>query len=276
MNKKLFYIFVLFSFLISQLCYAQVGKREKDTLVNYIDINKKKQGKWTKNYDNGKIRYKGYFINDLPVGTFYYYHENGKIKSLLNYDDNHNSTCELFWDNGRIAARGAYNAQNQREGAWYLYFENEKLSSIINYKTGKADGNVKMYYPDTEKLVLDCNYKMGKLHGEYKKYFNNAKLQEEGSYDEGNRVGIWKYYSPDGSLEETGPMQQGKRHGKWISYKENKKGDTISYIYDFPSNYKEIMKEWDKKAEWAKKNQDKFKQPEDYLDNPMEFFKNNK
>ncbi|MCF0207492.1 MAG: hypothetical protein HUK15_08695, partial [Bacteroidales bacterium] len=65
--------------------FAQlVGEKQADgTIINYIDINKKKQGKWVKKYDNGQIRYEGFFTNDQPTGTFKYYHENGKQKSIL-------------------------------------------------------------------------------------------------------------------------------------------------------------------------------------------------
>lgn len=40
-----------------------------------------------------------------------------------------------------------------------------------------------------------------------------------------------------------------------------------------PDNWDELMEEWRAKEEWAKENQNKFKQPEDYFDNPIEFFK---
>jgi hypothetical protein len=45
---------------------------------------------------------------------------------------------------------------------------------------------------------------------------------------------------------------------------------------DRPDNYDEMMLEWQQKQEWAKANQDQFKQPENYLDNPIEFFNDRK
>src|SRR5574344_1919675 len=98
--KKILLLISLFV-LLSNISFSQVGLKENDTLINYVDINKKKQGKWHKKYKNGKTRYKGQFINDIPVGTFNYYYDNGKIKSIMNYKDQTGfSTVEMYWEKG--------------------------------------------------------------------------------------------------------------------------------------------------------------------------------
>ena len=43
--------------------------------TNYTDDLGKKQGKWVKKYDGGKIRYTGTFRDDIPIGTFTYFFE---------------------------------------------------------------------------------------------------------------------------------------------------------------------------------------------------------
>ncbi len=273
MNK---YIILIISSLLIFFnnSFAQVGKKENDTLINYIDINKKKQGKWVKRYDNGKIKYKGFFINDKPQGTFTYYHANGKIKAILNYDENNFATTEMYWKNGNNAAKGFYNDLKKRIKTWKIYYEDGSLSAIINYNNnGKADGEVKMYYPGINKILLHCFYKNGKKDGHYIKYFKSGLIQEEGDYKDNKKIGNWKMYSPEGILEEEGPYVAGQKHGKWLIYSESEGVDTINYQNGRQDNYDEIMEEWRKKEEWARENQDKFKQPEDYLDNPIEFFK---
>lgn len=259
----------LFSF-----SFAQVGTMQDDTIVNYIDINKKKQGKWIKYYDNGSIRYKGFFINDIPTGTFMYYYSNGNIKSVMNYDDDGYSTTEMYWKNKNKAAKGYYNPERQRIKTWHIYYEDGSLASVINYDMqGAADGEVKMYYPGTNQLVLHCFYENGKKHGHYIKYFDSGLVHEEGDYKNGLKVGIWKLYSPEGDLEEEGPFVDGIRNGDWIVYMDDPKGDTVNYTHGRPDNYDEQMELWRKKEEWAREHQDQFRQPEDYLDNPIEFFK---
>jgi len=101
-------------------------------------------------------------------------------------------------------------------------------------------------------------------------------LQEEGPYVDGSRHGYWKFYSPLGIIEEEGPYENGLRNGDWISYLDVPTGDTINYYNDRPDNYDEMMKGWQDKQTWAKEHQDEFKQPEDYWDNPVEFFKPSK
>ncbi len=272
---KKFFALALITFTISAFTFAQnVGQMQDDTLVNYMDINNKKQGKWIKYYDSGKIRYKGQFLNDIPTGTFMFYHSNGKIKSLMNYDDEGASTCEIFWKTGNNAAKGSYNVNRDRIKEWKIYFEDGTLASIINYNLlGEPDGNIKMYYPDTKQLVLDCNYKNGDKVGDYKKYFPTGIPQELGPYADNLKHGYWKFYSPEGVLEEEGSYINGKREGEWIRYTDDQGTDTVNFVMDRADNYDEQMQEWRDKQEWAKENQHLFKQPENYLDNPIEFFK---
>ncbi|MBN2776790.1 MAG: hypothetical protein JXR36_04065 [Bacteroidales bacterium] len=272
--KNLFLAFTIVLGLQISAVAQVTGTMQDDTLTNYIDINKKKQGKWVKYYDSGKIKYKGYFVNDQPTGTFMFYHTNGKIKSLMNYDDNGFATTEIYWKNGNDAAKGQYNDKKERIGKWEIFFEDGSLASIINYNdSGKAHGEVIMYYPGTTRKVLHCNYKEGKKHGYYEKFFQSGLKQEEGPYENNLKEGMWKHYSPEGIIEEQGMYKEGKREGDWIVFTEEKGLDTVNYKMGRPDNYDEVMEEWRQKEEWAKENQHLFKQPEDYLDNPFEFFK---
>ncbi len=271
--SKVTFVLIIFFLSVSALSAQNVGTMVDDTIVNYIDINKKKQGKWIKYYDSGQVRYKGYFINDIPKGTFMFYHPNGKVKSVLNYDDKGCSTAELFWDNGKRAAKGTYDENNERDKIWYIYFEDEILSAFITYNHGIAHGIVKMYYPGSGKKVLECEYKDGKLDGYYKKFFESGITIEEGPYVKGARHGYWKFYSTGGIVEEEGNYVNGERDGDWLVYTKVPTGDTINYQMGTPDNYDEVMKEWQDKQTWAKEHQDQFRQPEDYLDNPIDFFK---
>ncbi len=272
--KHLIFTLVFFTGMISFSIAQNVGKMKNDTLINYIDINNKKQGKWVKHYDSGKIRYKGFFVNDKPTGTFMFYHSNGRVKSVLNYDDKGYSTTEIYWKSGNSAAKGSYDDTNTRIKTWHIYFEDGTLASVINYSVyGKPDGEVRMYYPGTNQKVLHCYYKNGKKHGTYKKFFPTGLTQEEGEYVDNLKEGIWKLYSPEGVLEEEGPFYHGRREGDWIVYTDAKGVDTINYQMGRAENYDEKMNEWREKEEWAKTHQNEFKQPEDYMDNPINFFR---
>jgi antitoxin component YwqK of YwqJK toxin-antitoxin module len=256
------------------LAYTQAtGDNIGDTIVNYTDIQGNKQGKWIKHYDNGQVRYKGFFIDDIPQGTFTYYHPNGKIKSVLNNSDDGSANVEMFWESGHPAAKGSYNPDRQRHSRWELYYTEGSLVSVINYKNGNPEGQVIMYYPGTKRKLLDCNYKNSKLHGKYKKYFDNGGLMEDGNYENGRKHGFYIYYTGEGFVHEQGEYVNGRREGEWTRFHLGEEQDKVNYIDGKPDNYDELIEEWTDREEWAKKNQHKFKDPHDYFDNPYEFFR---
>lgn len=263
--------------MTSTVAFSQiVGQRQADgSVINYMDINKKKQGKWVKKYDNGQVRYEGYFTNDLPSGTFNYYYENGKQKSILVYAEDHSATVKMFWENGGRAAEGGYDSERLRHGDWLMYTEAGKLIETIHYVHGKADGVVKVYYPNTDRLALDCVYADGKRNGYYKYYFDNGNIHEDGFYKDNTKHGHWKIYTPDGNLEEEGDYVNGYREGEWMDYRKDKAGELVNYTRGHSDKEEEEMKEWQRKAEWAKEHQDQFMRPEDYLDDPIQFFQHN-
>jgi len=272
---RIIFLGLIFSISVPGMSQVIGEKLPDGTIINYIDINKKKQGKWIKKYSNGNVRYEGFFTNDLPSGTFNYFYENGKKKSVLVYNDDRSSKVEMFWESGGRAATGGYDADRERHGEWMMYTESGNLIEIINYIHGKADGNVKMYYPNTKNLVLDCMYGNGKRNGYYKYYFENGNMHEDGFYKDGTRHGHWKIYAPDGSLEEEGEYVNGNKEGEWMDYRTDKSGEVVTYVKGFSDKEKEQMEEWRRKAEWAKEHQDQFMHPEDYMDDPMQFFLHN-
>jgi antitoxin component YwqK of YwqJK toxin-antitoxin module len=274
--KKIILIAFGFFILTSSISAQAVGQMENDTLINYLDINNKKQGKWIKKYDNGNTWYIGYFVNDIPVGEFIRYHRNGKLMAKINHMDNGYSEATLYDTREIKLAEGRYDPDKQRDGVWNIYFDSGNLAIELNYTHGKVNGTMSMYYPSGNTKAIYATYKNGKLEGNYIKYFKGNRIQEEGSCANGLRHGHWKFYNPDGFMTEEGSYVNGQKQGNWIYYELGDVKTTINYIDDIPDNFEGLMKEWDNKLEWAKQNQDKFKKPEDYFDNPLEFFKDNK
>jgi hypothetical protein len=106
---KLFFFLVFLSTLTSQ---AQ---------VNRIDEQGRKQGEWKKYYDNDQLRYKGRFVDDVPVGTFTYYYENGKKMAVNHYRGNQGiAMSKQYNEKGVLIAAGKYVGQ-QRDSIWRIY-----------------------------------------------------------------------------------------------------------------------------------------------------------
>ena len=69
--------------------------------VNKTDAQGRKQGSWQKFHPNGKLRYKGQFKDDKPIGTFQYYSDEGELIMIMKHDKEI-SRAELYYPNGDI------------------------------------------------------------------------------------------------------------------------------------------------------------------------------
>ena len=73
-----------------------------------------KIGKWQKTYiTTKKVKFKGEYLNDIPIGKHVYYYPNGQIKKEGKYKD------------------------GEREGEWTYYNELGDIVITYLYKEGK-------------------------------------------------------------------------------------------------------------------------------------------
>jgi len=129
--RKLILLIGLMIFFVSS--YGQ-NKANRDTVVkNYTDINKMKQGLWTKPYKSGKTAYIATFKNDKLVGLYQRFYPSGKLMVEIHYDKNgkESGPATLYYDNGEISAKGFYTNRNVRDSTWYLYDTNRYLIAMI-------------------------------------------------------------------------------------------------------------------------------------------------
>ncbi len=270
--QKLLYLIVISLFAVN-LSFAQNTQGE-DSVLNYTDINRNKQGKWIKYYDDDQeyIRYSGFFIDNEPQGVFKHYHPNGKIKAIQKFTDNGSSIIEMHWENSNLAARGSYNADKERDGKWIFYYAGGERQKETTYQNGIQEGLETRYYKNSEKLT-EIIYKNGIKEGKYTFYFDNGKVREKGFYLNDMKHGEFQVFFPDGSLDERGIYKDNRKEGDWLITKQDGSFDTVEYRSGVRTDRDSLESEFWKKVEWAKKNQDKLKNPEDYRDNPFEFFR---
>ena len=204
--------------------YAQSGART-DTVWNQRDQEGKMQGYWEKYTPDSILVYKGYFRDGKPLGKFYRYYENGRLKALMDHDpDGIHSFARLYYQNGNLAAEGRY--YNQSKDSTWLYYSYYTLAvaSSENYARGEKQGPSYVYYPDgtiaeskewdrnlahgpwkqyyeDSLLRLESNMKTGEIHGTYQVYSRTGNLLVKGQYNEGHMDGTWEYYNVDGGLE---------------------------------------------------------------------------
>ncbi len=220
MPKRLFIFIFLFS---TMLTYSQV---KLDT-INRFDENGKKFGYWEKR-DNGDILiYKGRFDHGRPVGTFYYYFPDTRLKAEVNHNYvglSDSAYTITYHHNGKVMAKGVYR-DKQKDGLWRYYNDKESLLSQENYDKGWRVGRAEIYQPngtlaeiqywkenyedsvwvsfnENGNLVMERFYVRGRLNGRVTTYYDSGAKKMEGDYKNGDRVGEWIYYKEDGEIKE--------------------------------------------------------------------------
>ncbi len=270
--KKILYT-ILIGLLAVNTSFSQ-NSQGKDTVTNYTDINGNKQGKWIKYYDANKeyVRYIGFFIDNKPQGTFKHYHPNGRVKAVQNYNENGSSDVKFYWDNGAMAANGKFNTHQKRIGDWIFFYPSGEKQRKVYFKEGKRQGEEVTYFQNGS-ILTSYTYLDDVKNGAYSFYFNNGNIREKGQYVNGVKQGEFTTYLPDKSLDEKGNYIDGKKEGKWLVAKQDNSFDTIEYKNGERTDRDSLENAFWKRAEWAKEHPEQFKRPEDYYDNPFEYFK---
>ncbi len=229
-------ILILFS-LFSLSLFAQNGE-----VINRTDAKGNKQGFWKK-MENGKLVYEGQFKDNVPYGTFKYYHENGKLKSTTDFIQGvHKVKTVMFHENEHKASEGIFIDQ-LKDGEWRYYSNTDKLIAIEHYAMGKRIGEWKVFSAESGVLLEERNYLNDKLNGPYKTYYIDGAVSLEQNYLEGKLNGLCTSYNPKGAVAATGNYLKGSRIGSWdfydskgkirstVEYKDQRVLKTYVYLY---------------------------------------------
>lgn len=223
-------IFILFLCLISFSVFAQTTSSD----TNRTDAQGRKQGVWKK-YEKGTLVYEGQFKDNVPYGTFKYYHTNGKLKSTTEFIQGvHKVKTVIYHENGHKASEGIFIDQI-KDGTWNYYSNSDKLIKIENYANGKETGNWKTYSNESGVLLEEKNYYNGKLSGTHTTYYTNGEISLEENYIDGKLNGTaTAYYPKDHHISSTGSYHNGIRIGTWDFYDVNGKKRTT---YEYKENH---------------------------------------
>jgi len=265
-------LIALTSFFITAQNVGQKG----DTLLNYTDINGSKQGQWIKKTPEGLKVYEGYFIDNKPVGTFKKYHENGKLKAILKYDNSDTIVrAKLFYRENRPAAIGKY-VNNKRDSTWTLYTKQGKRVKTEEWVNGKMHG-IQKIYTENGIVIDEANFVMNKAEGPWKQYYDNGSKKFIITHKNNKRNGPSTLYYPSGRIEKKGNYKNDFEEGTWSFY--NEKGE---HKYDVVYKRGEIIKDGglidEQEAEYLKEQEGKGKyvEPQNFNGNPEEYFLNSK
>lgn len=226
-----------------------------------------------KRYPNGKLMYKGYFLNGRPVGEFIRYYSHGAIKARMIYKPKA-VYADLFNDKGKLVARGKY--LNKKKDSTWTYYRNKIIIGKEDYKEGDVDGYVIKYFFNGG-IADSKKWKNNKKHGDWERYYKNGKVKCRGEYVKGKLNGKFVAYTESGEIEVDGFFMNNLKEGTWCFY--NAKGEflfKVDYKNGIPVNQEEFEKMENEYFLRLKKSELNFIDPEDYIYSPEEYIKKSK
>jgi antitoxin component YwqK of YwqJK toxin-antitoxin module len=190
------------------------------TAQNATDAQGRKQGAWSKNWPNGKVRYTGQFKDDKPQGEFKHWTEDGLVSTIQVFaPDGKTSRAQHFHGNGRVMASGKYVGQ-AKDSLWNYFDEDGKLRKVERLQLGTPHGDEVSYYADGTEAER-TGYDHGRKHGQWRQWFTDGKVKAEGRFANGDPEGVMTWYYPSGRKEIEGSMVKGSRDGTWFYWNED-------------------------------------------------------
>jgi antitoxin component YwqK of YwqJK toxin-antitoxin module len=124
-------------------------ENKKDNLINLFDEKGNRHGYWEKYYGDGKLSYKGEWVNGKEHGYWESYYDNGKLSYKGNYvNGKKDGYWESYFSNGQLYYKGNY-VNGNRHGYWEIYYKNGQL----DFKGFYDMGRIVSYNPDEPNVI---------------------------------------------------------------------------------------------------------------------------
>lgn len=190
--------------------------------VNQTDTEGRKQGIWEKKFeDSHQLRYRGQFQNDIPVGTFTYWHLNGAKRTVIEYrGTNGVGYAKLYDIDGWRMAEGLFRNQ-EKDSTWNYYGPDGDLVSTEIWVNGKLHGKQITYYSDGSVAEI-TNYEYGHKEGKWVRKYADGSMRARGQYVNNKLHGDVMYFDQQGRPEWSGTYVRGLKEGSWYTYKDGK------------------------------------------------------
>lgn len=236
-------VFMLAFFMLSCIAWGQTNTAQGDTVFNQTDKQGLKQGFWKGYYQNGKIKYIGFFKDNKPVGTLKRYFEDGTLKAIMIYDPTGTKArTKLYYQGSTIAAEGNY-VNSIKDSIWNYYsFYEKTLSNKENYVHGKKNGFSISYY-STGKKAEEVEYKNDIKDGKWRQYYEDGTDKLIAGFIQGKREGDFLFFYPNKSLEWKGFYKNDKKSGVWQHFTPDAKPEAqIEFVDGIAKNAEELDK----------------------------------
>lgn len=200
MKKILSALLLVFTMLLSAC--GGVKYEFKDGVM-YAD---EKEATGNFEFNSGKYKVKGNFVNGLPDGLFEEYYSDGSLMAKENFVNGEMTSKELYYKNGKLLGNFDEN------GDLKLYYDDGSL--ILSYN---AEKNESIYYHENGNPLMVHGYDETTLYDENNEIV--SKLNNEDLTD----IGASLNKLEDGSFELV--------KGDKVLAKVDANGDVINYLY---------------------------------------------
>jgi len=207
--------------------YSREGKlldsyiMHKGVMVGHgiIDESGKKQGYWEFYYENGGLRGKGNYTNNVKNGEWVYFYQSGKMEQKGFYDQVGLINGEWIWfyENGATRIKEFY-AEGEREGIFTEYTEDGILMAEGHYVKGSKEGD---WIETVHGYIEQGSYLDNVPDGQWKYYYTTDTLYFEGLFIDGNADGFHIWYYRNGNPMVQGRYIMGLKEGDWKYYNES-------------------------------------------------------
>lgn len=109
----------------------------------------RKEGKWTKYYNNGRVEHELTFKYNKLEGHAIFYYRNGKKKEEGDWKKNRwVGDYKYYYKNGNVRNDWKYNVTGKRTGVQRYYHENGQVKLEGAWENGKESGTLVEYFED--------------------------------------------------------------------------------------------------------------------------------
>jgi antitoxin component YwqK of YwqJK toxin-antitoxin module len=135
-------------------------------------------------YQNGKLEYKGHFLDGQTSGLWEYFYETGIPEAKSYYDRNGKTvdTVHCWYESGKKKRIVIEIDKNKNTWQNIDYFENGN-KYVECYQTKDTSDNFK-------------------LNGPYKEWYDSGQLKFTATFKDGWTLGKWQVYELNGKLKE--------------------------------------------------------------------------
>jgi antitoxin component YwqK of YwqJK toxin-antitoxin module len=208
--------------------------KKKVSSYDYKSLKKFKNNSNNTEWKNntGSIIAEGKLENNMPIGHWKYFYNNGFLESEGSYKNGeYDGKWIKYLDPEGIVTRLHYDKKIPQDSFPDLQLLKNKMSDIENYKEGVRDGEFIYYaYYSVDKPTYIMNYKNGKKDGKEIRYYDNGIINYEQNFHEGELEGYERFYYKNGQLKQEGKFIKSKPSGKFNLYSES--GELIKTTFD--------------------------------------------